>query len=321
MKISQINQLVQNIIDTIFNTIVGVAKDFKKFLEETVLKVEVSNPVKEVKVEGKVEVTNNKPIINAIKGVGLAIQGLKKPIMSKKKVEVENFKDLKFPAYPKPPAFPREIKISNPQKEVEITNLQDFVDAVERVGEFVAKIKYDPRIEVNPEIKVPAPVVNIPEGKPPVVNVEAPDLSDIKKLLDYWGNLGARNPMPVRLSDGNKFYKALDKMGEIFAGSNFSAFQTSNGSDARALLNGNKELRVTTSETWVINDVEEPTANLTYKGEQTLDGTWRLVKITTSTTTTSFRYATVKNNPNMETYETAWSNRASLSYEYASGVI
>lgn len=246
MKHESLLQLAQSIIDTFTKVAVAHLAGLKSYLSKNTFSVRVANPTTKMKVEGEVKVSNTQPLLKALGGVVLAINGLKKPIMSKKEVEVSNLKDLKLPS------FPSEVRVSNPQKEVKITNMKEFTNAVEKVAEFIAKIKYDPRIEVKPAdvklkapvVNVAAPIVNVPEQKPPVVNVEAPDLSDIKKLMEFFESINAKNPIAVRLSDGQKYYKALEKMAEIYAGSTFSAFQDEGGADARALIDEERHLQV-----------------------------------------------------------------------------
>lgn len=243
MKHESLLQLAQSIIDTFTKVAVAHLAGLKSYLSKNTFSVRVANPTTKMKVEGEVKVSNTQPLLKALGGVVLAINGLKKPLMAKKEVEVTNLKDIKFPEMPKMPEPPKEMKISN---------MKEFTDAVEKVAEFIAKIKYDPRIEVKPAdvklkppvVNVAAPVVNVPEQKPPVVNVEAPDLSDIKKLMEFFESINAKNPIAVRLSDGQKYYKALEKMAEIYAGSTFSAFQDEGGADARALIDEERHLQV-----------------------------------------------------------------------------
>lgn len=316
MQYEQLVKIAQTVIDSFTNVAVAHFNGLKKLFTTTILKVQVQNPTKKVEVTGEVKVSNTQPLLNALGGVVLAINGLKKPIMADKSVKVTNLKDIKFPEMPKMPEYPKEMKISN---------MKEFTEAVEKVAEFVAKIKYDPRIEVNPTpitvkppiVNVEAPVVNVPKQEPPIVNVEKPDLSDIKKLVKFFENLNSKNPLAVRLSDGQKYYKALEKMAEIYAGTNFSVFQTTDGSEGRAILNNRNELKTTISDTWDANDIDKVSTTLTYFGEETADGTWRVRKVEKSGTITSIRHATKRNNDGYTGYEAAWANRATLNYGFA----
>ena len=316
MKYETILKLVQSIIDSFKNIAVAHLNGLKAFLSKNTFSVKVTNPTTKVKVDGEVKVSNLQPVIKALGGIVLAINGLKKPLMAKKDVSVANFSDLKFPKMPEMPEFPKEMKVSN---------MDEFTDAVEKVAEFVAKIKYDPRIEVKPAdvklkapiVNVEAPIINVPQQPAPIVNVEKPDLSDIKKLMKFFEDISAKNPLSVRLSDGQKYYKALEKMAEIYAGSSFSAFQDSTGADARAMTNARSEVKVTISDTWDANDVDRVSSTLTRFGEETADGVWRVREVTKTGTITSIRHATSRNNPTIEGYEAAWADRENLTYGYA----
>ena len=61
------------------------------------------------------------------------------------------------------------------------------------------------------------------------------------------------------------------------------------------------------------NNVEEIGA-ITYIGKEDPAGSWFIQKVDTSSGT-SIRYASVKNNPSTTSYTTAWTNRASLTYD------
>ena len=66
-------------------------------------------------------------------------------------------------------------------------------------------------------------------------------------------------------------------------------------------------------EKWNLNDIEE-TATITYIGQEEKDGDWYLKKIDTSSTVV-FSHATATNNPSVVTYNSAWTSRASLTYQ------
>lgn len=55
---------------------------------------------------------------------------------------------------------------------------------------------------------------------------------------------------------------------------------------------------------------------LTYIGSSESSGDWKMLKITASSATSqAFTYATIENNPTYTDYDTAWSSRASLTYQ------
>jgi len=323
MKYETILQLVQSIIDSFTNVAVAHLNGLKNFLSKNTFSVKVTNPATKMKVEGEVKVSNTQPLLKAIGGIPIAINALKKTVLAQKDVVVTNFKDLKFPE------FPKKIEVSNPQKEVKITNMKEFTTAIEKIAEFLAKVKYDPRIEVSPTpvnvkapvVNVAAPIVNVPEQKPPVVNVEKPDLSALKKLLEFFDAINAKKPLAVRLSDGKEFYKALEKMADIYAGSTFSAFQDTSGGEGRGILNRNNEILVTTSDTWSLNDVDTVNnGQFTYLGEETIDGRWRVTRVQKVGRFNVMNYATIRNNPDHveSDYPTAWAAHADLEYNRVS---
>lgn len=313
MEYKQVLALVQSVIDTVTNTAQAVVLALKEFSSKNVFKVKVENPVTEVGVKGRVEVTNTKEIENQLKNNALAIRELKKPIEKDKNVKILNFSDIKFPKFPKI-EFPKTIKITNFPKEFRINNLQDLVPALKKMAESIEKMDTRPEVKVEaPIVNVEAPKVTVPKQDPPVVNVEAPDLSDLTKILEFLNSLGAKKPLPVRLSDGQKFYKALERMAEIYAGSSFHAFQTFDGNEGRAKLNRNDEVLVTTDATWSLN-AQRSVGNVNYLGEETVDGRWRVTKATTVGDVTTLAYATVRNNESYTDYESAWEDYASLTY-------
>lgn len=61
------------------------------------------------------------------------------------------------------------------------------------------------------------------------------------------------------------------------------------------------------------NDIDEYDSTTTYVGKEDKDGNWVIQKIDTSSGV-EITYATQTNNPETETYLTAWTNRTSLNY-------
>ena len=135
--------------------------------------------------------------------------------------------------------------------------------------------------------------------------------------MKFLQTLDAKHPLPVRLSDGKSFYKALERMADIYAGSSASSFQNSDGSEGRGMLNRHSEVKVTVNDTWDANDIDKASSTVTYFGEQTIDGDWRVRKVTKSGTLTSIRHATSRNNNLITSYTQAWDDRTTLEYGYA----
>jgi hypothetical protein len=64
---------------------------------------------------------------------------------------------------------------------------------------------------------------------------------------------------------------------------------------------------------WGTNNVDEASATVTYVGQEKSDGTWRVMKIDTSSGT-AITYAAIGNNSLVTTYASAWAARVSLTY-------
>ena len=86
---------------------------------------------------------------------------------------------------------------------------------------------------------------------------------------------------------------------------------------ARTILTDSNGKIITSSnstEEFSINDVDDASSTTSYIGLAKSDGTWLIRKVVDSTTF-SIRYANVSNNSSYTDYSTAWTNRASLTYE------
>ncbi len=94
-------------------------------------------------------------------------------------------------------------------------------------------------------------------------------------------------------------------------------FQYYTGDGARPLVNRNNELQVSVNDTWDVNDTDKASATVTYFGEESVEGKWRVRKVVTSGDITSIRHATVRNNSEVSNYVDAWTSRTSLTFSYA----
>jgi len=61
------------------------------------------------------------------------------------------------------------------------------------------------------------------------------------------------------------------------------------------------------------NNIDEASSTLTYVGKEDADGAWVIQKIDTENGV-SITYATQKNNPTIDNYSDAWTNRSSLTF-------
>lgn len=69
----------------------------------------------------------------------------------------------------------------------------------------------------------------------------------------------------------------------------------------------------------IVNDLDESTNDILYVGGETSDGRWEVKKLDDTGTTTKVTYATYSNNPSITSYNTAWTDRATLTYTIYSG--
>lgn len=317
MSYDQVVQIVQSIIQSVQNAAVVVGREVRSLANKT-LSVRVENPQKKVEVTGKVAVDQSKTEA-ALKNTALAIRELKNALKPLKEVKVSNM--VKMPPTPKFPEFPKKIEVSNLPSEMKISNMKEFIQAVGKIANSISEIDFKPEIKVGaPAVNVAAPIVNVPKQAAPVVNVAAPDMSELSKIKEFLESIGVKKPLAVRLSDGAKFYKALEKMAEIYAGSTFSAFQDSNGADGRAIINRNSEVQVTTSDTWTANNIFKD-GDIMHIGSETVDGRWRFSEITTVGEDKTILYASVRNNPTIETYDEALDDYLNLEYGRVSAAL
>lgn len=312
MQQTQIVKLVQSVISSIQNTGLFVVRSIIRLSNKT-LSVKVTNPQDKIKVEGKVEVDQS-ATHGKIGGIILAINGLKKALKPKDKVEVTNM--VKIPPYPK---FPELPKFPEFPKGFDVNNFKELVPSLQKMANMIREIDVRPHVKVEaPVVNVPAPIVNVPKQPTPDVHVEAPDMSELSKIMTFLEGIGVKKPLAVRLSDGAKFYKALEKMADIYAGSSsMPSFQDTSGNPGMATLNRNHEVQVTVSDTWIANDTDT-VGDTTYVGEETVDGRWRVRKIVKVVDVNTITYATSKNNPSISSYNDAWTARATLDYQRVS---
>lgn len=309
MPYKTILQFVQSIINSVQNTGIYIVKNLQQLQGKT-YNVKVINPQEKVIVTGKVEVDQTK-VIAQVRNTTSAIRTLRETVKTLKEVSIKN-----FPAYPKFPEikFPTTIGINNLPKETKISNFQELSGDFTKLREAVERLKIVPKVEVkSPTVTVKAPIVNVPEQPRPIVNVLPPDLSKLTEIIEFFNNLGVKNPLPVRLSDGKRFYNALEKMAEIYAGSSFSAFQDSTGQDARAMINRDHNLQVVSAEKWITSDVYT-SGEYTYICEETRDSEWRIKRIISGAEYTPMRFATPVNNPTITSYGQAVADYVNLEY-------
>lgn len=314
-----ISKMVEQVIRSIQNTGIAVMQrlhtEFEQLTEKLTAHtypVEVKNPQTKVEVRGTVVVGNQGKMEKEVRDVSSVLREIKKILPDLNKVTVLN--PTKIPDYPS------EMKVTNFPDKTEVSNLPLLIKAIHDLDDTVSKIDVKPEVNVEAP-NIPAPIVNIPKYVPPAINIQEKevDLSPVKDLLDFWKTLSgsAKKSLSVRLTDGDKFYKAMEKMGEIMTANPMSAFQHYTGEGARGIVNRNNEVQVTVNDTWDVNDTIKASTTVTYFGEESVDGKWRVRKVTKAGSLTSIRHATIRNNPTYTNYIDAWNGMTQLVYGYA----
>jgi hypothetical protein len=270
-----------------------------------------------------------------------ALESLKRAVMSNKakdSVEVTNFDEVRLALRKelgvladkiKPlienidiPEPPKEIKVSNfpePVKHPDSVKVNNLDELANLLGELIEKVG---GINVNPIVNLPAPIVNVPEQPAPVVNIpqSLPPLVDIniEALLSALQPLrllsrDPNKPITVRMSDGRHFIDALTQT------------LKDNGERLATVVSTSYGLTKDEYKAACV-DIEDPTRNYkcadvdadaspNYYGFIDAFGKWYILKETISTGADTYRY--VKGSSG---YTTAWTNRATQTYDYFSEV-
>lgn len=252
------------------------------------------------------------------------ITGLSFPEVQK--VEVTNqteAKDIIFPEVQK-------VELTNPPvqpevQKVEVINAQDQkpvvfpdIQRVEVINTPEQKEIVFPNVQ-KVELINPAKEINIPVGKG-----NSPKTADPEEYV------------PVRLTDGKKFYRALEDAYVAASASSDKLVHLTDGNQKTQIVDsGGEQVTVTggkldvnasidttglatsanqnPADAYTTNDIDEATTTVTYIGMETSSGSWYVKKIDT-TTDTSFGHATITNNASYLTYTTAWAARTLLTY-------
>ena len=186
------------------NFLIGMVSNVVRDIKENIFKVRVEN---QIKFPEEINVSNLKDVQEitgkiTVKDLDRAIKTLDK--MSEKKFEF--------------PKQPDEIKVKNLDKLINkkeivipdkftIENLGGIIKVLEEI-----KSKEYPK---NPEIKIPDnfKISNL-KDIPKIENVNVDKMDNLLEAVNGIGSLNRneKNPIPVRLSDGKYFYKALSEV-------------------------------------------------------------------------------------------------------------
>lgn len=213
-----------------------------------------------------------------------------------------------------------EVKVSNPQKTVEVENMQDVVESLEDLGSKLTKAIEDSKTTPVTEVSIK----NIEQAKQKTVSIT--NLDDLKQYFDDVAksiednqpivNVSkqvvefptlASKPIAVRLSDGKKFYNALATMASNF---NTNGLATSAKQDEIVTAIGN--IGGSTNYTTRIAEKSDNT-NITYIGNAVIG---------TATSAASWQIKRFDSTSGLiklwadgdDSFNNIWDNRESLSY-------
>lgn len=280
---------IKEILEYLKNTIENTAIASVKALVRNIYKVRIENEVLDVNIKNLGDVTSSSKTdyTTELTQIQQALEQLP-----------ANLKGAKFPT------------------KVEVSNLDALYKAIlsmkDAIGELPKTFPDPPKF---PEINIPEnrmPDIRFPEFPKFPKEVSVKDLQKLIKLMEKLTAGKATDPISVRLSDGKKFYEAITEV--LTSGGGAIPFTYYAGGRESALITSRREQVVSMTERYGNNNIDSPSASLTYIGQTDIDGNWLIKKIVQSGTVTSFTYATIVNNPTVTTYASAWADRTTLTY-------
>jgi hypothetical protein len=202
----------------------------------------------------------------------------------------------------------------NTEKEIEVTNLDLVTDALKNLGDVITSLLEQGRIPEKIAIS------NIEQAKPDTVKINNLDelkkyINEIKEAIQQNKSIVnvtkqqikfptlAKDAIPVRLSDGKAFYKAIATA--IGGGFNATGLATASKQDEIITAIGTIGGNATALYTYVQKDTDGTTYK--YYGYMKSDGGWYIKRITISTNLAEFVTGA-------SDYSTNWTGRAGLSY-------
>jgi len=204
-------------------------------------KVEVTNPVKLPK-EFAVNVLNpptdySKELASLKAEFVKSLQKLSVDVLSTKpsgNTKITNFKDLKLPE------FPKAIEVSNQKDTFTVRGIDSLEKAIKAVGVLVEKLPTE-----YPQGKEEIKIKNLAELQNSFNEVILA-IKQIKPASFTETDVRGTDPksyVPVRLTDGEEFYRALDSFSKMVARS-YNPFTDSNGNRNPALIDSERHLQV-----------------------------------------------------------------------------
>lgn len=223
-----------------------------------------------------------------------------------------------------PKDFPKEIKVTNiketPQAKFsapEVVSIKNISQITDKIDEITKEIR---KLELNPEINLPAPKVTVTptpvQVSENVIEIEKPLKTlaqDLTRVLEAFKDENPKKYIPVRLSDGKAFYKAIEDFS--IATGNIKAFSDSAGTGKPARVDTYRRAIVYSDE-YRLND-RKTVGDTKYLGFEDRFGNWYLMRIMGTgidPDDQQFRFATNTNNDTITTYTGAWNNKETLTY-------
>lgn len=216
------------------NTAIATVKSLKSHVFKVDIgkkEFAVANWPKKQVVEGKVAVVDLEKLEKQLVKIAEWQKNLEKSLRdlsNKDTVKVAN-----FPKIPEFPQFPTSTKLAGEVK-VSSGSFSSLLKAIEGLSELVAKLPtYYPEVKIPPfpKVEIP-PFPKIPE---PLSEVS---IKNLEKLISK----DPQRYVPVRLSDGKRFYQAIEEL--TVSASRAQAFSDSKGVRQQALVDEDRHVQV-----------------------------------------------------------------------------
>lgn len=276
-------------------------------------------------------------VVNQLQSIGTpdayrvveAVNELNDTVSGKEQVDLSEITTLLRSVLQETEKIPKshnDIKIPEPIDNTK--QLKNLEAAIKAVNESVKA----------QELSVEAPVVNVPET---VVNVDKPDLSPIEKEQKKTRTdlVKAIKAIVIPETDVKPLEKELKKLNKLFnefmehvpsggggGGGRATPYEDSNNVPAFVQVEPDGSIPVTVKSSgssgtdplieYVISDESPNDTGASYYGYAKIDGTYLVMRRDKTSTPYTDRYANIGNNATKTTYAAAWTDRASLSYDY-----
>ncbi len=287
--------------------ILTISNQFLRTVKGHIFKVEVTNhPKVEFPNIQKVEVTNhmsNKELADLLREVSGKLEKLNPQVnlTVPDEVSVKNFPKQVEPKF----IVPKEFIVSNMGVIVkEIQKIANRIPTTVTVKQGL--FDRTPKTEVNVDTK---PFVNAIQA----LQDEIKRVGDKDVTIDIQAIVEAVNKVTHSL-DTIEFPVPVFNHTPIVEAINNMKLNVDNIDIDLDQLEAINEKIVINTEEYGGNDYESPSDTITYIGKEDKYGNYLIIKVDT-TSGISTRFATINNNALITTYEDAWTNRATLTYE------